>query len=335
MDGRASVLQLGYSIFVAQLDYYQILGVHRDASAHAIKAAYRHAAKMWHPDLNPQDVEGATEKLRLINEAYRVLSKLESRRAYDLDRQTVKRAAPTRSEKTAKIDIDEMVAELRKSAPREANRFEGKDAFLGMYLCFLFMMSNPQQSLLELRNIILLWPFLAGCLLAAHVVQRLSAVYFRFGLKDSEYSVLLLSHIFAAGVLAYLTDLLKVPLREQLWVAPILPALIAVLLPSAVGAGIGRAINRSLGLIAGLVGGGLAAALAALAAACFLVIAQIGYHGPEQVFAPQIEIYLKPVRAVLVASMLAGMLGSIRIRRIFIFDVIELMDTLMDRFRKI
>lgn len=63
-------------------DYYQVLGVARDADATAIKRAYRKLAVKYHPDKNPGN-RAAEDRFKEVNEAYRVLSDPEAREAYD------------------------------------------------------------------------------------------------------------------------------------------------------------------------------------------------------------------------------------------------------------
>ena len=63
-------------------DYYEVLGVNRDASEEAIKKAYRKLAMKHHPDRNP-DSKDAEEKFKEAKEAYEVLTEAEKRRAYD------------------------------------------------------------------------------------------------------------------------------------------------------------------------------------------------------------------------------------------------------------
>lgn len=63
-------------------DYYQSLGVKRDAPAEEIRKAYRRLARKYHPDLNPGD-KAAEERFKEIQEAYEVLSEPKKRKMYD------------------------------------------------------------------------------------------------------------------------------------------------------------------------------------------------------------------------------------------------------------
>ena len=66
----------------AKRDYYEVLGISRDADDAAIKKAYRALAKKYHPDMNPGDKE-AEKKFKEASEAYAVLSDPDKRRQYD------------------------------------------------------------------------------------------------------------------------------------------------------------------------------------------------------------------------------------------------------------
>jgi curved DNA-binding protein len=63
-------------------DYYEVLGVRRDASQEEIQQAYRKLARSYHPDLNKDP--GAEERFKDISEAYAVLSDPETRKRYDV-----------------------------------------------------------------------------------------------------------------------------------------------------------------------------------------------------------------------------------------------------------
>ena len=65
---------------MAQRDYYEVLGIGRDAAPEAIKKAYRAMARKFHPDVNPGD-KSAETKFKEVQEAYDILSDQEKRRA--------------------------------------------------------------------------------------------------------------------------------------------------------------------------------------------------------------------------------------------------------------
>ena len=67
---------------MSKRDYYEVLGVNRDADADVIKKAYRKLAMKYHPDRNPGNSE-AEEKFKELSEAYEVLSNADKKAAYD------------------------------------------------------------------------------------------------------------------------------------------------------------------------------------------------------------------------------------------------------------
>jgi len=65
-------------------NYYDILGVPKNAPEKDIKSAYRKLARKWHPDANPTNQRQAEEKFKDIQEAYEVLGDSEKRKKYDV-----------------------------------------------------------------------------------------------------------------------------------------------------------------------------------------------------------------------------------------------------------
>ena len=68
---------------MAKRDYYEILGVSKDADERTIKKAYRKLARKHHPDASDESPEIAEEKFKEVSEAYEVLADSEKRSRYD------------------------------------------------------------------------------------------------------------------------------------------------------------------------------------------------------------------------------------------------------------
>ncbi len=67
---------------MAKRDYYDVLGIGRNASEKDIRQAYRKLARKFHPDVNPND-KGTESKFKEIGEAYEVLNDKAKRAKYD------------------------------------------------------------------------------------------------------------------------------------------------------------------------------------------------------------------------------------------------------------
>lgn len=80
-------------------NYYEIIGVAKDATEEEIKSAYRKLAKKFHPDAHPGDPE-CERRFREINEAYGILGDSEKRKEYDKKTAGTKSAAKPKQKRT-------------------------------------------------------------------------------------------------------------------------------------------------------------------------------------------------------------------------------------------
>ncbi|ACY15087.1 DnaJ C-terminal domain-containing protein [Haliangium ochraceum] len=117
-------------------DYYEVLGVDREADEGEIKRAYREKARRYHPDINP-DV-GAEDRLKEINEAYSVLSEPRARSRYDRYGfsavGTIDRGAEPQGGIGAVVDaVDELITDLWR---RRRQRRRGRDLRYALEVSF-------------------------------------------------------------------------------------------------------------------------------------------------------------------------------------------------------
>jgi DnaJ-class molecular chaperone len=83
LSGAFSICQQWSRSAMSDGDYYEILGVSKDANDQDIKKAYRKLALKWHPDKNPDNQREAEIKFKAISEAYDVLSDRDKRNIYN------------------------------------------------------------------------------------------------------------------------------------------------------------------------------------------------------------------------------------------------------------
>ena len=81
-SSKANVFAISNFTSMAYIDYYQTLGISKNATQEEIKKAFKKLARKYHPDLNPNDVR-AKQKFQEINEAHEVLSDPQKRKKYD------------------------------------------------------------------------------------------------------------------------------------------------------------------------------------------------------------------------------------------------------------
>jgi curved DNA-binding protein len=123
---------------MASRDYYDVLGVSKNASDEELKRAYRKLAMKYHPDRNPNKKE-AEERFKEINEAYAVLSDKEKRKQYDTFGAEGFRQRFTQEDIFRGFDFDDLLSNLFGGRGKREFRFGGKggsdfgDFFSGQY----------------------------------------------------------------------------------------------------------------------------------------------------------------------------------------------------------
>jgi len=113
---------------MATRDYYNVLGVNKNASDEEIKRAYRKLAMKYHPDKNPNRKE-AEERFKEINEAYAVLSDKEKRKQYDTFGAEGFRQRFTQEDIFRGFDFDEILSSLFGGRGKRESRFGGRGGF--------------------------------------------------------------------------------------------------------------------------------------------------------------------------------------------------------------
>jgi len=113
---------------MAKKDYYEILGVSRNATDEEIKRAYRKLAMKYHPDRNPNKKE-AEERFKEINEAYAVLSDKEKRKQYDTFGAEGFHQRFTQEDIFRGFDLNEILSNLFGGGGRREFRFGTRGGF--------------------------------------------------------------------------------------------------------------------------------------------------------------------------------------------------------------
>ncbi len=113
---------------MATRDYYEILGVNKNANDEEIKRAFRKLAMKYHPDRNPNKKE-AEERFKEINEAYAVLSDKEKRKQYDTFGKEGFHQRFTQEDIFKGFDFDDILSNLFGGRGRREYRFGGRGGF--------------------------------------------------------------------------------------------------------------------------------------------------------------------------------------------------------------
>jgi curved DNA-binding protein len=113
---------------MAARDYYELLGVSRNASEEELKRAYRKLAMKYHPDRNANKKE-AEERFKEINEAYAVLSDKEKRKQYDQFGAEGFRQRYTQEDIFRGFDFDEILSGIFGGRGKRDFRFTGRGGF--------------------------------------------------------------------------------------------------------------------------------------------------------------------------------------------------------------
>src|SRR4030065_1373007 len=135
---------------MAARDYYNILGVSKNASDEEINRAYRKLAMKYYPDRNPNKKE-AEERFKEINEAYAVLSDKEKRKQYDTFGAEGFRQRFTQEDIFRGFDFDEILSNLFGGRGRRESRSGGRGGFdfgdlFGGQTAYQDMGRSPQKG---------------------------------------------------------------------------------------------------------------------------------------------------------------------------------------------
>ncbi len=135
---------------MSKRDYYEVLGVARDASADEIKKAYRKLAQKYHPDKNPGDKE-AEEKFKEAAEAYSVLSDPEKRGQYDrFGFSGPGSSSPSMEDIFA--NFDDIFGDIF-GGGRSSRRRKGDDIVMNLELTFQEALFGAQKSISVRRQV--------------------------------------------------------------------------------------------------------------------------------------------------------------------------------------